>query len=215
MTKDEYLESLRQELQALPYEEQTEAMNYYRSYFEDAGEENTASVIAELGSPEQLGAYIRSNFSCVPGKSPFSPQNDGETQKKGTRTKALKDSGINILLLVLVLVLGFPIWAPIVLTVIGVAVALIGTIVGVSCALAAVAAALFIAGIVTALVCIPLFFTVPFTALLGFGTGLFLLGLALISAIFFAWLCTKILPPLIRGIVRICALPFRRTSRSR
>ena len=69
MTKDEYLSILRKELQALPHEEQTEAMNYYRSYFEDAGDENTASVIEELGAPEKLGAYIRSNFACVPGKA--------------------------------------------------------------------------------------------------------------------------------------------------
>ncbi|WP_428768282.1 DUF1700 domain-containing protein [Treponema sp. HNW] len=209
MTKDEYLSLLRKELQALPHDEQEEAMNYYRSYFEDAGDENTASVIAELGAPEKLGAYIRSNFACVPGKSPY-VREKGEGGKK--RAAADKANGINMLLLILLLTVTFPVWGPVVLGLLAAALGIIVAIIAVIFAGVIAAAALFVAGIVVVVTGISLFFSAPLIALLGLGAGLFLVGLALLCGIIFIRICTKILPSVMRGIVKVCSLPFRRKS---
>lgn len=207
MTKDEYLSILRKELQALPHDEQQEAMNYYRSYFEDAGDENTASVIEELGAPEKLGAYIRSNFACVPGKSPYA-------REKGGKKRAIADktNGINMLLLILLLTFTFPVWGPIVLGLLAAAFGIIAAIIAVMFAGVIAAVAIFVAGIIVIVVGVSFLFSTPLITVLGLGAGLFLLGFALLCGILFIWICTKILPPVIRGIVKICSLPFRRKN---
>ena len=46
MNRNEYLKELQTYIQALPVEEQKEAMDYYYNYFEDA--DNDEKVIAEI-----------------------------------------------------------------------------------------------------------------------------------------------------------------------
>lgn len=58
MTKYEYLAELEKKLDMLSYEDKNQALEYYESYFEDAGKENIAKVIEELGSPEELAKSI-------------------------------------------------------------------------------------------------------------------------------------------------------------
>ena len=206
MTKEEYLKRLQYELQALPHEEQAEAMNYYRSYFEDAGDEKAADVIDELGPPEKLGAYIRSNFTCVPGEK------TQKRKKSGGTNDGRNSSGINMLLLILLLTISFPIWGPVVLGILGTVFGIIVAAVALTFAGALAAAGIFVAGIVLAAAGIGLLFSAPFGGLLGLGAGLFLTGAALLIGLFFVWLGVKVLPVIIRGIVRLCSLPFRRRS---
>ncbi len=58
MSKKEYLNRLEAALATLSYEERQAALRYYEEYLWDAGEENEAAAIAELGSPEALAAKI-------------------------------------------------------------------------------------------------------------------------------------------------------------
>ena len=62
MNKEEYLTRLQYCISQLPPVEAQNTMQYYREYFDDAGEENFASVMAELGTPEQLADYICSSY---------------------------------------------------------------------------------------------------------------------------------------------------------
>jgi hypothetical protein len=64
MTRQEYLSELKLQLRSLPVEEQEEALEYYRGYFEDA--DNDAEVMKEFGSPEMLAESIISKFAGVP-----------------------------------------------------------------------------------------------------------------------------------------------------
>ncbi|MCR4713021.1 MAG: DUF1700 domain-containing protein [Treponemataceae bacterium] len=66
MDRDEYLSELKRCIQALPLEEQEEALEYYRDYFDDA--DNDSKVIEELGDPEKLAEEIKEKFACVPAK---------------------------------------------------------------------------------------------------------------------------------------------------
>lgn len=52
MTRTEYLEQLECYLNKLPQTDYEEAMDYFREYFDEAGSENEAQVIEELGSPK-------------------------------------------------------------------------------------------------------------------------------------------------------------------
>ena len=54
MKREEFLKQLEQLLDGISEEEKADALAFYRSYFEDAGEENEESVIAELESPEKV-----------------------------------------------------------------------------------------------------------------------------------------------------------------
>lgn len=58
MTGKEFLARLEAALMTLPYEERQNAIRYYEEYILDAGEENEAEAVAELGGPEPLAEKI-------------------------------------------------------------------------------------------------------------------------------------------------------------
>ncbi|AND79518.1 DUF1700 domain-containing protein [Streptococcus pantholopis] len=58
MTRKEYLEQLEKHLKKLPQQDFTEAMDYFSEYFDEAGPENEAQVIEELGSPKEAANEI-------------------------------------------------------------------------------------------------------------------------------------------------------------
>ena len=53
MTKTEYIAKLTKYLRKLPQKDYEEALEYFMEYFEEAGPENEARVIAELGTPKE------------------------------------------------------------------------------------------------------------------------------------------------------------------
>ena len=59
MKREEFLKQLEQLLDGISEEEKADALAFYRSYCEDAGEENEESVIAELESPEKVAQSIK------------------------------------------------------------------------------------------------------------------------------------------------------------
>ena len=65
MRKEEFLRRLEMLLSDISEEEREEAMAFYRSYFEDAGEGNEARIIAELESPENVAETIKRDLGMV------------------------------------------------------------------------------------------------------------------------------------------------------
>lgn len=63
MSRKEYLDQLAYLLQDIPEEERTEALGFYRDYFEEAGEDKEEQVISTLGSPEKVAAQIKSSLA--------------------------------------------------------------------------------------------------------------------------------------------------------
>lgn len=70
MSRKEFLERLDMLLCDIPDEEREEAIQYYEDYFDDAGQENEASVLEELESPEKVAAVVRSGME--PAKEEYS-----------------------------------------------------------------------------------------------------------------------------------------------
>ena len=58
MRRKEFMWQLETLLSDISEEEKQEALSYYRSYFEDAGEENEERILRELESPEKVAATI-------------------------------------------------------------------------------------------------------------------------------------------------------------
>ena len=65
MNKEEFLRQLEMLLTEVSVEERADAMAYYRSYFEDAGEGNEASIIEELESPQKVAESIKRDLGMV------------------------------------------------------------------------------------------------------------------------------------------------------
>lgn len=78
MSKEAFIRRLRELLAGLPQSEAEEAIQYYEDYFADAGEENEAKVIEELGSPEKVAANIRADLGMA------GTQGEGASRSGGT-----------------------------------------------------------------------------------------------------------------------------------
>ena len=78
MDQRQFLEELAHLLQDIPEEERDEALEYYRCYFEDAGIENEASVLEELGSPQQVADSLKRGID--------QPADAGEYTENGYQT---------------------------------------------------------------------------------------------------------------------------------
>lgn len=63
MNRTEFMERLERLLWDIPEQERREALQYYNDYFDDAGPENEAQVIRELGSPARVAETIRQGMS--------------------------------------------------------------------------------------------------------------------------------------------------------
>lgn len=62
MTKTEYLTQLENYLKKLPQADRTEAMDYFKELFEDAGPDGEEELIASLGTPKEAAHDILSNL---------------------------------------------------------------------------------------------------------------------------------------------------------
>lgn len=130
MTKQEFLEKLAALLQDIPAEEREAALEFYRGYFDDAGEGREAEVIRELESPEKVAEQIKNGLKTGLGTdsyenagSPYDkntssrpvPENYGSYEKQPKKSGGCGPFGI----VCLVLFIGIPIGIPVLVTVFG------------------------------------------------------------------------------------------------
>lgn len=141
MNRADYMAALRRALSVLPEEERANALRYYEEYFDDAGPENEAKAIEELGEPAKVAAQILADYrelTAVPHAQPIK-------EKRRWR-------GISPLLLIVLVLLAIPIGLPLVFgagaTVLGVLLAIIVTVLAVIFAVL-----LILYGIPLALIC--------------------------------------------------------------
>ena len=80
MNKEEFLKRLEQLLSDISEEERADALAFYRSYFEDAGIGNEASILEELESPEKVAEVIKKDLRV-------SETADAETHEEGVRSE--------------------------------------------------------------------------------------------------------------------------------
>ena len=62
MTRTEYIAKLTKYLRKLPQKDYEVALEYFMEYFEEAGPENEAQVIAELGTPKEAAHEVISRL---------------------------------------------------------------------------------------------------------------------------------------------------------
>lgn len=212
MNRQEFMRRLEQLLEGIPEEEKREAIAYYTSYFEDAGEENEEKIIRELESPEKVAATIRADFpGCNNSETASSgnqqnyngaSQNMGQQNYNGTIQR--EDNTTRNILLIILLVLTSPIWG-------GILVAIGGTLAGIIGGLFGIAVGCVIGGIAVAGVAITILVTGAIS--LGFismAAGLLMLAIGLCAAGLLVLVCGKFLPWLAKGIANLWQSLFKK-----
>lgn len=222
MRKEEFLKELESLLAGISEEERADALAFYRSYFEDAGEENEASILAELESPQKVAESILKDLGVEPNAentenigsagevfSTQAPQNTGYCNTAQNQVPPKKDDTWNTVLIILLAILSSPIWLTILIAVLGVLLGVIGTIFGIVIAAVAVMAALLITGFVLCVVGITLIPVGSAAAGIGLiGGGCLVLALGILAVVLCVLICGVFLPWAVKGIVRLCRKPF-------
>ncbi len=186
MDKKTYLTQLATHLQDLQKEEFDDAMRYVEEYFAEAGEENEAKVIEELGAPLKYAAQIKAEATIRTSRQ----------QYQQTRSKPA--SGIKSIWYIVAGIFALPLAFPIALLAFCLVITLIALLFSLGIATLAITFASFICAV-------PLFFS-SFTmfsvnAASGFmaiGASLTLMGTAIFITCLAVLFFSKFIPWMIR-----------------
>lgn len=225
MNRAEFMEKLKNLLADIPEGEREEALNYYEDYFDDAGVENEQQVIASLGSPEKVAAIIKEGLQDEDGmqgefsETGFSGYGDvsksevvqHKTSGKQTFCDKLKGLGTSGWIIILILaIFALPILGPVLIGIVSAIFGVLVAMVAVFFAVAIVGIALIVAGASVFATAIGTLFVTPAVGILLFGISLLLLGIGILLTVLGIWIVKKVVPPVIRWIVRVFRKPFEK-----
>ena len=222
MNRKVFRERLRECLADISAEEREDALTYYESYFEEAGVENEAQVIEELGSPEKVAENIKRDLLEEPQSSIQAPEcmkkessedfssEDFEKNEQYEEYEQ-KDKSGRIAMIIVIAVLTFPIWITVAATLFGLIVAAFGVLFG--CAAGGIAATvgLLISGVVLIGMGIGGCISGSIAAgILVTGAGFFVMAIGILLLICVVWICGRAVPACCRWIVNLCRKPWQR-----
>lgn len=238
MNRIEFMTTLASLLQNIPAEERREAMKYYNDYFDEAGAENEAQVMKELGDPEKVAAIIKEGiegfdenvgeFTDTGYHDPkYEEQDVPEPRNVYTESQSYnKASNINsenkkerwtskplkIILIIAIILCAVPVFLPILLGIIAAATGVTLAFVGVLIAIVIASIAVVVAGIAVLVIGIISMFGEIAAGLALTGIGLILMPIGAIATVASIKLCMIVFPAIIRGIVKLCRKPFERKA---
>lgn len=176
MNREEYLKGLEKYLRRLPKKDYESAMDYFREYFEEAGEEDAQSVIEELGTPKEAAAEVLKNL-LEESSNELMEEEQGQKRRAG---RGILIAGLAILAAPIGVPLAVAALALILAAVVVVA-AVVLCVCCLSLSLICVGVKLLIRGIVALTV------SVPGAMIIG-GSGLLALGCSILSALLTVYL---------------------------
>lgn len=212
MTRREFMQRLENLLLDLPDNERREAIQYYNDYFDDAGPENEAKVIQELGSPELVAHTIRTDASENGAYTEHGYEDrrfDRPTPSVRTPKKPNLWKTACIILLCLILI---PIIAPIFLAILMVFVSVLLGIVGITVGIVVASIALPLSGILLIGYGIWRLFLLPGMGLTLSGIGCILLAVGILLFLLTVWIIRVLLPLCLRGIISFIRFPLRKAG---
>ena len=218
------MKELEQLLSDLPYGERREAIQYYNDYFDDAGPEKEAQVIAELGSPAKVARTIREGMSDSGEYTEHGYEDARFRQNQelssgfqketepGTSVRRRGADPWKLLCILLLCMLLFPIILPLFLIILGVIAAVVLGIGGLLIGIAAAAVALPLAGLILIAVAFYNLFFLPAVGVTLGGIGCLLLSVGILLFLLTVWSAKNIIPFCIRGIVSMIRYPLRKAG---
>ena len=232
MNKDEFLRQLEVLLSGISQEERTDALAFYRSYFEDAGEANEAKILEELESPQKVADSIIKDLGVQPGEAcssgaqgasagaEWNPAVQGAAQNasKGVPQGAAQNAAYSAPekdgmpgWAIVLLVITSPVWLVMILVILSALLGIVAALFGIAIAVVAVMGALLICGVV-------LFGAGIGTAIAGnpaigiglMGAGLIVLAIGILAVVLVVWIFGGFLPWALKGIWKLCKKPFNK-----
>lgn len=217
MNRAEFIDRLRELLSDITEAEREEALNYYEDYFDDAGVENEASVIASLGSPEKVAATIKHGLNdATTEEGEFSETGytnytyDKDEIATTSQKKKWDLSGGMLIVAIIVCIFALPILAPLAIAVLSVIISILCTIAALIFAVMVAGVAIVVTGIALIISSIVMLISSPVVGILLAGAGLILAGIGVLITILGSWIITKVVPPLFRAFINFCRKPFER-----
>lgn len=206
MNKEEFLSQLERLLGSISPEERADAMAYYRSYFEDAGIENEASILEELESPQKVAQSIlkdawSENSAFVKRQEQMKGSYGNEYAQRNRQKNKNAAQAVGIAAIILL----SPLWGTILLVIVSVMLGLICALFGVLLAVVAVIGAVLVSG--GALVITGIGTTASGGVAAGIGVagvGFLALAAGILSVIAMAWVCGVFIPWAYKGILGGC-----------
>ncbi|ARC48778.1 MULTISPECIES: DUF1700 domain-containing protein [Streptococcus] len=189
MTKTEYIAKLTKYLRKLPQQDYEEAIEYFMEYFEEAGPENEARVIAELGTPKEAAHEVISRL----------------LEEKIVEDKSSLRNKTTILWIAILAVLASPVALPILLFFLAMIVTLLMIIFAVIVTALALTFALLISGVYTFFTSFSLLSVSLASTLFGGGLGLLMFGGALLLLLISFEICkliVKLITLLIKWLIK-------------
>ena len=189
MTKTEYIAKLTKYLRKLPQQDYEEAIEYLMEYFEEAGPENEARVIAELGTPKEAAHEVISRL----------------LEEKIVEDKSSLRNKTTILWIAILAVLASPVALPILLFFLAMIVTLLMIIFAVIVTALALTFALLISGVYTFFTSFSLLSVSLASTLFGGGLGLLMFGGALLLLLISFEICkliVKLIALLIKWLIK-------------
>ena len=189
MTRTEYIAKLTKYLRKLPQKDYEEALEYFMEYFEEAGPENEAQVIAELGTPKEAAHEVISRL----------------LEEKIVEDKSSLRNKTTILWIAILAVLASPVALPILLFFLAMIMTLLMIIFAVIVTALALTFALLISGIYTFFTSFSLLSVSLASTLFGGGLGLLMFGGALLLLLISFEICkliVKLITLLIKWLIK-------------
>ena len=216
MNRQEFLRQLESLLMSIPANERADALAYYNDYFDEAGIENEQNVIQELGSPQRVAQSIiedvrNSGYGAYEGaqsdensadqytQSSYQAQGGYQNQYQDVEKKKFKTW--QIVLIVILLVVSFPVWIGLVAGLFGAVIGLLGGLFGVLVALVASAFGLIIGGVAVSVLGVLGMIANPLEGVTCLGVGLILNAVGVLLGLLFILLTFAWLPKLIKAII--------------
>ncbi len=218
MNRVEFMKQLERLLGDIPENDRLDAIAYYNDYFDEAGVENEAQVIRELGSPGKVAAIIKADLNANRDENTTYTEHDEEASNMPTRRESgyhapKQKKGLPWPLIIVLLVFASPLLIGTFGGLFGALLGVAGALVGIAIAFVACALALLIAGIVCFVVGIVRVFISPVEGLITVGLGSLMLALGILFAVLFVWCAFKWIPALFRGTVNLIQRLFQRGER--
>lgn len=211
MNRVEFMQQLERLLGDLPESDRMDAIAYYNDYFDEAGPENEAQVIRELGSPGKVAAIIKADLNA--SRDEHTTYTELPTRKECGYHAPKQKKGLPWPLVVVLLVFASPVLLGVGGGLLGGVLGILGALIGIAVAFIACALALLIAGLVCFIVGIVRAFISPVEGLITVGLGSFMLAIGILFAVLFAWCAFKWIPALFRGTVNLIQKLFQRCGR--
>ena len=189
MTRNDYLAKLDKYLRKLPQEDYQDSMDYFVEYFDEAGPEQEAEVIAELGTPKEAAHEVISRL----------------LDEKTTNQQPTFRNRTTILWIAILAILASPIALPLLFTILAIFLTIIVLIASIIITVLAFVGALFISGLYISITSFSLLSTSLASTLLALGLGLGLFGLSLLLFLILFECCklfVKVVVALIKWLIK-------------